>query len=206
MIDGPCASTAGDDPEQLLFFDNGQAADCRIIAFASPPAMRLLAAADTWFIDGNFAMAPRGCMQLYVIRVPLGTTAVTTVYTLLERKSQQFDQDLFQAVLDYCETLELPVPTPATVLCNLLIISTRPMSRVPIAESNHFMDKSASTYNVCHRDLHPSCGMSMMLLSTGNPERTTSARAGTTDSFIWWATIIHPSGHLSKPLRRKIAR
>ena len=37
-------------------------------------------------------------------------------------------------------------------------------------------------------------------------EPRTSARAGTTNSFIWWATIIHPSGHSSTPLRRKIAR
>ena len=130
VIDGPWASTAGDDPEQFLFFDNGQAADCRIIAFASPPAMRLLAAADTWFIDGNFAMAPRGFMQLYVIRVPLGTTAVTTVYALLERKSQQCYQDLFQAVVDYCETLELPVPTPATVLCDFEMAVIRALMAV----------------------------------------------------------------------------
>ena len=82
MIDGPWACTTGDNPEQFMFYDNGQDADCCIVAFASKPAMRLLAGADTWFVDGNFAMAPRGFLQLYVIRVPLGNTAVSTVYML----------------------------------------------------------------------------------------------------------------------------
>ena len=73
LIDGAWATTGGDNPERFVIFDNGQAAACRIIAFASMPAMRLLATADTWFVDGNFSMAPQGFMQLYVIRVPLGT-------------------------------------------------------------------------------------------------------------------------------------
>ena len=50
VIDGPWACTTDDNPEQFLFSDNGQDADCRIVAFASKPAMRLLAGADTWFV------------------------------------------------------------------------------------------------------------------------------------------------------------
>jgi hypothetical protein len=129
-IDGEWARTAGENPEQFLFYDNGQQAVSRIIAFASIPAMRLLAVADTWFVDGNFSMAPRGFMQLYIIRVPLGTTAVTTVYALLERKSLQCYQELFQAVMDYCETLELPEPTPATVLCDFELAVIRALRAV----------------------------------------------------------------------------
>lgn len=117
VIDGVWANTAGPNPEQFLIYDNGQDADARIIVFGSPCALRLLAAADTWFVDGNFSMAPMGFMQLYVIRVPLGNTGVSTVYALLQRKSQQSYAELFRAVLDYCETQEL-YPEPSTILCD----------------------------------------------------------------------------------------
>ena len=130
LIDGAWATTGGDNPEHFLIFDNGQAAACRIVAFAAMPAMRLLATADTWFVDGNFSMAPRGFMQLYVIRVPLGNTAASAVYALMERKSQQSYQELFQAILDYCDTADLPAPTPFTVLCDFELAVIRALRAV----------------------------------------------------------------------------
>ena len=135
LIDGAWATTGGDNRERFVIFDNGQAAACRIIAFASMPAMRLLATADTWFVNGNFSMAPRGFMQLYVIRVPLGTTAVSAVYALMERKSQQCYQELFQTILDYCDTVDLPAPSPSTVLCDFELAVIRALRAVlpPVA-------------------------------------------------------------------------
>ena len=44
--------------------------------------------------------------------------------------SQQCYQDLFQAVVDYCEILELPVPTPATVLCDFELAVIRALMAV----------------------------------------------------------------------------
>ena len=116
-INGEWAETAGDNPEQFLIYDSDRNADNRILVFASPSALRLLAAAETWFIDGNFAMTPRGFSQLYVIRVALGSTAVSVVYALLQNKSQQCHTDFFQAVMDYCAEKEL-FPSPATVMCD----------------------------------------------------------------------------------------
>ena len=132
---GAWATTDGDNPERFVIFDNGQAAACPIIAFASMPAMRLLATADAWFVDGNFSMAPRGFMQLYVIRVPLATTAVSAVYALMERKSQQCYQERFQAILDYCNKADLPAPTPSTVLCDFDLAVIRALRAVlpPVA-------------------------------------------------------------------------
>ena len=74
-------------------------------------------------------------MQLYVIRVPLGTTAVSAVYALMERKSQQCYQELFQAILDYCDTADLPAPTPSTVLCDfeLAVIRALRATLPPVA-------------------------------------------------------------------------
>ena len=117
VIDGEWAETANDTPQRFLIHDNGQNADSRIIVFASPTALRNLAHADTWMMDGNFAMAPRHFLQLYIIRVPLGNTAVTTVYALLQRKTQETYQDLIQIVLDHCARLDL-YPDPITVLCD----------------------------------------------------------------------------------------
>jgi len=55
----------------------------RVIVFASPDQLRHLALANTWYMDGNFSMSPRLFTQLYVIRAPLGETAVTCAYALL---------------------------------------------------------------------------------------------------------------------------
>ncbi|XP_076042354.1 uncharacterized protein LOC143026220 [Oratosquilla oratoria] len=116
IIDGEWAETASDSPQRFLIHDNGQNADSRIIVFASPTALRTLAHADTWMMDGNFSMAPRHFLQLY-IRVPLDNTAVTTVYAHLQRKSQETYQDLIQIVLDHCARQDL-YPDPTTVLCD----------------------------------------------------------------------------------------
>ena len=50
-------------------------------------------------MDGNFAMAPAGFLQLYAISVPLGSTTLGTVYALLQCKTHE---ELLHAILDYC--------------------------------------------------------------------------------------------------------
>ena len=70
-IEEPWSLTAGDNPEDFVFFDNGPGADSRIIAFATEDDLRRLAASEKWFMDGNFSMAPPHFLQLYVIHVPL---------------------------------------------------------------------------------------------------------------------------------------
>jgi hypothetical protein len=58
-------SMTGDTARQpFLFFDNGIGATSRIIAFGSDTCLRLLGAAATWFMDGNFAMAPNLFLQV----------------------------------------------------------------------------------------------------------------------------------------------
>ena len=55
----------------------------RVIVFSSPEQLHHLAMADRWFMDGNFSMSLSQFQQLYLIRAPLGTSAVSCVYTLL---------------------------------------------------------------------------------------------------------------------------
>ena len=114
-IEGEWAQTSGPRPEPFLIYDNGQDSDSRIVVFASPPALRTLSTANTWFMDGNFAMAPPGFLQLYVIRVPLGSTTIGVTYALLQRKTQDTYEELFQALLDKCNSMEL-YPDPRTIL------------------------------------------------------------------------------------------
>ena len=66
-------------------------------------------------MDGNFAMAPPGFLQLYVIRVPLGSTTVGIAYALLQRKTQDTYEELLRALLDKCSSMEL-YPDPRTIM------------------------------------------------------------------------------------------
>jgi len=115
VIEHPWTHTAGQNPERFLLHDNGTAADARIIVFATDADMRRLAAADRWFMDGNFAMAPPQFLQLYVIHVPLGDTTVPAAYALLQRKSEETYRELFQVISDHCEELGVDAD-PDTVI------------------------------------------------------------------------------------------
>ncbi|CAG0882367.1 unnamed protein product, partial [Darwinula stevensoni] len=54
------------------------------MASGQPQCLQLLTEASTWYMDGNFAMAVENFLQLYVIHVPLGETAVAAVYAFLQ--------------------------------------------------------------------------------------------------------------------------
>lgn len=105
IIEGSWTQTAGPDQRPFMFFDNGPDTDARAIAFGTDESLRLLAESDIWMMDGNFAMAPPGFAQIYVIRAPLGETAVSTVYACLQGKTQEIYETLLQAITDRCHTL-----------------------------------------------------------------------------------------------------
>lgn len=115
VISGEWASTGGPEPQPFLIYDNGQDSNNRIIVFASEQTLRHLAKSDIWMMDGNFAMAPPKFTQLYVIRVPLGNTAVSVVYAFLQHKTQNTYEQLFTAVLEKCAEYHL-YPDPRTVM------------------------------------------------------------------------------------------
>lgn len=54
-------------------------------------------------MDGNFSMGPHGFLHLYVIRVPLSETSV---YSLLQNKTQDIYEELLQAVMNRCHELD----------------------------------------------------------------------------------------------------
>ncbi|XP_045126264.1 uncharacterized protein LOC123513257 [Portunus trituberculatus] len=112
---GEWTTTAAPEPKPFLFFDNGPDTEDRIIAFGSDESLSLLASADTWLMDGNYAMAPQGFLQLYVIRVPIGNTAVSTIFACLQNKTQHTYETFLQALMDHCHEIEL-YPDPTTII------------------------------------------------------------------------------------------
>ncbi|KAL8574346.1 hypothetical protein ACOMHN_057338 [Nucella lapillus] len=115
IIDGEWVQTSGPDPQQFLINHNGPDTDTRIIVFSTSEALQQLCTADTWYMDGNHAVAPEHFWQLYVICCPLGDTAVSTVYALLQRKSQATYELLLQAIVDKCRLLHME-PDPSTIV------------------------------------------------------------------------------------------
>ena len=107
-------TTGGTDPRPFLIYDSGARAD-RMLVFASEPALRHLARAETWYMDGTFDSAPLLFHQLYVIRVPVGNSAVSCVYSLLPDKHQATYEELFTAVTAKCTQLGFQ-PDPVTII------------------------------------------------------------------------------------------
>ncbi|KAF0682253.1 Uncharacterized protein FWK35_00033442, partial [Aphis craccivora] len=64
--------------QRFLLYDNGPNSDDRILMFATDNYLSLLAKSDTWFVDGNFGLAPEFFKQLYVIRVQINSVFVTS--------------------------------------------------------------------------------------------------------------------------------
>ncbi|CAM1298207.1 Uncharacterised protein r2_g772 [Pycnogonum litorale] len=124
----PCPNTLtdlGEIPEQFstigepgaeqpfLIHDNGAHNPRRMLIFASEAGLRNLADAGKWFMDGTFSIAPDVFSQVYIIRVPLGTTSVTTVFALLPRKDRRTYEEFLQAVVLECEGRDLPINVAA---------------------------------------------------------------------------------------------
>lgn len=86
--------------EKLLLHDNVASSE-RILIFATNNSLSYLAD-DTWFVDGNFDLAPKFFTQLYVIRVKKHNFSVTAAFCLLQRKTQSIYESLFQILIEEC--------------------------------------------------------------------------------------------------------
>ena len=125
----PWTHTLGQQEEEFLFFDNGPQATHRIVAYATEDNLRRLAAADKWFMDGNFAMAPPKFLQLYVIHVSLGEVTIPLVYAFLENKTEATYHELFTAILNRCATYGVQ-PDPDVVMVDFELAVPRAVAGV----------------------------------------------------------------------------
>lgn len=86
----------------------------RVIIFATDEGLKHLAEAETWMFDVKFAMAPSVFQQLYVIRVKVNDLYRTSVYCLLEKKTQTTYEYMLQSLLNACHNQNL-YPDPINV-------------------------------------------------------------------------------------------
>lgn len=107
-------TTTGDNNDQPFLIHDSKDNN-RMLIFASEMALTHLARADTWHMDGTFEVAPLLFQQLFVIRVPLGSQAVSCVYALLPNKTQQTYEAMLTALIEYCSGLGFQ-PDPTTVI------------------------------------------------------------------------------------------
>ncbi|KAG7173734.1 putative MULE transposase domain-containing protein 3 [Homarus americanus] len=83
--------------------------------FATEEGLCHLAGSDTWYMDGTFTCAPFLFEQLYIIRAPLGESALSCVYAFLSRKSQEIYEEMLTAVHDKGEELGFYMDVTTTI-------------------------------------------------------------------------------------------
>ena len=112
-LDGEWTTTVDGDP--FLIYDNGVGSSDRILVFGTDLGLRHLASSDSWYMDGTFGVTPLLFIQLYVIHVPLGESAVTSVYAFLPTSTRKHEE-FFTAIQDRCSELGFNVdPTTVTI-------------------------------------------------------------------------------------------
>lgn len=104
---------AAAEPKPFSFFDNEPDTGNRKISFSSDESPRLRASSDTKLMKGNYAMASLEFLQVYVIRIPIGNIAVSTVFVCLQSKTQDPYEALLQAVMDCCHEI---YPSPKIII------------------------------------------------------------------------------------------
>ena len=116
----PWTTTGGQHQVPFLFHDTGPQDPERMLLFATDECLQHLATSTEWYMDGNFKLAPRLFMQLYVIRVKLDDGAISCVYGLLCGKAEQNYHTMFTAIVQRCHNLGLfPAPTSVNVMLTL---------------------------------------------------------------------------------------
>lgn len=113
-IEGIWTETLENPGRPFLIHDN-QDNNNRVIIFASQPCLTFLSQSQEWFMDGNFKIAPRQFMQLYFIRCSMGVSAATCVYALLQKKTQQAYEVMFQQIINHCIRAGLVHPQPSRI-------------------------------------------------------------------------------------------
>ena len=103
IIDGEWATTGGAEAEPFFICDTGSEARNHVVVYAIRLCLKHLANSTTFFMDETFSTAPNMFQQVYVIRSPLGDTAITCAYALLTCKQQTTYEELFSAIIRVSE-------------------------------------------------------------------------------------------------------
>jgi len=68
-IDGDWATTGGTDKKPFMVYDNGVDSQARLIVFATEKCLEQLGRSSTWYMDGNFSMAPHLFLQVNTLPI-----------------------------------------------------------------------------------------------------------------------------------------
>lgn len=82
-----------------------------MVIFAKDEGLQHLSNSSTWYMDGNFGLAPKEFLQMYVIRVNVQKTFLTSIFCLLESKSQKKYEKMLTNIEKYSERQLYPDPT-----------------------------------------------------------------------------------------------
>jgi len=104
----------GDKSTRFLLHDNGIDETERIIVFATDNCLKYLTEASTWYMDGNFSMAPLIFQQLYVIRVKVNGVFITAAFILLKNKTESSYEEMLQIIIHKCAERNL-FPDPQII-------------------------------------------------------------------------------------------
>lgn len=84
----------------------------RMVIFATDEGLQHLSNSSSWYMDGNFGLAPKDFLQLYVVRVKIQKTFITSIYCLLKNKNQKTYEKMLTKILEKCSERQLyPDPT-----------------------------------------------------------------------------------------------
>ena len=117
VINGPWMLTLDDNPQRFLLHDNMDDSR-RVIIFSSPQCLEAVANARDWFMDGNFSIAPPQFSQLYIIRIPVGESAVTAAFAILQRKCQSTYRMLLESLVNECIASGYGFPQVTKIHCD----------------------------------------------------------------------------------------
>jgi hypothetical protein len=130
IIEGQWSTTGQDGHGEIfLLHDNGIGSHERVIVFATRNNLMYLCEADTWFVDGNFAMAPHHFAQIYVLLAKRGELQIPVVYALLQRKTQTSYEIFFKIIQDKCEEFDL-VPDPQRIMLDFELAAINAITTV----------------------------------------------------------------------------
>ncbi|KRZ88636.1 hypothetical protein T08_4538 [Trichinella sp. T8] len=88
-----------------------------ILVIATGSNIRLLAAMQTWGIDGTFKVVPQWYQQLFTIHAFVASKLVPAVYCLCTGKDIKTYGYIFQALMDKAAALEVDL-NPETIICD----------------------------------------------------------------------------------------
>ena len=120
-----------------------------MLLFATDEFLQHLATSIEWYMGGNFKLAPRLFMQLYVIRMKFDEGAISYVCGLLCGKGEQNYHTMFTAIIQWCHNLGLfPAPTSVNADFEMVVYNCIRNIFGPLVELN------GCFYHLCQSTWH----------------------------------------------------